>query len=145
MMIDREQHLRFSRMEDAALGLHQAFNTLTSAHAFFQGPGALKSISVSDAVEDGSIEAAFNGVRIRFELLLIFDYQQGPRGRVLCSQCHGACLGHAQTHLGSFTFGVEGETDLEPNAEGAARRIGSAGPWIILNFLDKAMDANRIL
>ena len=145
MMIDSEQQLRFCHMADAAPRLHQVFNTLTSAHAYFQGPGALKSISVSDAFADGSIEAAFNGVRIRFEMRLTFDYQQMPRGKVVCAQCHGPCADGAQTLLGSFTFGVEGETDLEPGANGAVRRIGSSAPWIVLCYLDKAMDANRII
>jgi hypothetical protein len=142
-MIDREQHQRFSRLEKSVPGLHQAFNTLTSAHSYFQGPGALRSISVSDAFEDGSIEATFNGIRIRFELLLTVDYQQMPLGRVVCNQCHGLDCAALQTFLGDFTFGAEGETDFEPAADGAARRLDSGAPWIILNFLDKALEANR--
>ena len=143
MMIDREQHQRFSRLENSVPGLHQAFNTLTSAHAFFQGPGELKSISVSDAFEDGSIEATFNGVRIRFELLLAVDYQQMPLGRVVCTHCHGLHCEAEQTFLGDFTFGADGDTDFEPGADGLARRVDNSAPWIILNFLDKALEANR--
>jgi hypothetical protein len=143
MMIDREQHLRFSRLEKSVPGLHQAFNTLTAAHAYFQGPGELKSVSVSDACEDGSIEATFNGIRIRFELLLTVDYRQMPLGRVVCSQCHGLDCTALQTFLGDFTFGVEGETDCEPAADGAVRRLDTGAPWIILNFLGKALEANR--
>lgn len=145
MMIDREQHLRFSRMEECAPRLRQAFNCLTSAHAFFQGPGELKSISVSDAFEDGSIEAVFNGIRIRFEMLLTLDYQHMPRGRVICTHSHGARGTHPQTLLGGFTFGAEGETDFEPGADGAVRHIGNSAPWIILNFLDKAITLNRTI
>jgi hypothetical protein len=143
MMIDREQHQRFSRLESSVPGLHQAFNILTSAHAYFQGPGELRSISVSDAFKDGSIEATFNGIRIRFELLLTVDYQQMPLGRVVCTQCHGRNCDAEQTFLGEFTFGAKGDTDFDAAPDGAARRLDNAAPWIILNFLDRALEANR--
>ena len=38
---------------------------------------------------------------------------------------------------------AEGETDCAPAADGAVRRLDAGAPWIILNFLDKALEANR--
>ncbi|UUZ49332.1 hypothetical protein LP420_02785 [Massilia sp. B-10] len=75
-------------MEKAAPGLYSAFNALTRAHTWFQGPGALRSISVSDVLDNGSIEATFQGVRIKFEPLLMLGPDRSPRVRVLCLQCH---------------------------------------------------------
>ncbi|UUZ54890.1 hypothetical protein LP419_02590 [Massilia sp. H-1] len=80
-MNEREQTARFLRMEKAAPGLYSAFNALTRAHTWFQGPGALRSISVSDVLDNGSIEATFQGVRIKFEPLLMLGPDRSPRVR----------------------------------------------------------------
>lgn len=144
-MIENEQTHRFMRMEKAAPGLYSAFNALTRAHHYFQGVGALRSISVSDLLDNGSIEATFQGVRIKFEPVLIFGPDRSPRARVICMQCH-CTYGHAaQDLLGSFTYGEDGVTDLEPDREGCFPRIDGHAPAIILRFLEAAIHANKAL
>lgn len=144
-MNDHEQTARFLHMEKVAPALYQAFNALTGAHRVFQGPGALRTISVSDVLDNGSIEATFQGVRIKFELLLIFGPDRSPRGRVIVMQCHCTYGNAVQDLLGSFTFGDDGVTDLDPDSEGNFPRIDAHAPAIVLRFLDAAIHANRSL
>lgn len=144
-MIEREQTARFLRLEKAAPGLYSAFNSLTRTHAYFQGPGALRSISVSDVLDNGSIEATFQGVRIKFEPMLMFGADRSPRARVVCLQCHCTYGKPVQDVLGSFSYGEDGVTDLEPDREGNFPRIDVHGPAIVLRFLEAAIHANRAL
>jgi hypothetical protein len=144
-MIEREQTARFLRLEKAAPGLYSAFNGLTGAHAYFQGPGALRSISVSDVLDNGSIEATFQGVRIRFDPLLMLGADRSPRLRIVCMQCLDCCGSPVQHSLGSFSYGVDGVTDLEPDDEGNFPRIDVQGPDIVLRFLEAAIHANRAI
>lgn len=144
-MNEREQTARFLRMEKAAPGLYSAFNALTRAHTWFQGPGALRSISVSDVLDNGSIEATFQGVRIKFEPLLMLGPDRSPRVRVVCLQCHATYGLPVQESLGSFTYGEDGVTDLEPDVEGNFPRIDAQGPSIVLRFLEAAIHANRAI
>lgn len=130
-------------MEKEAPELNRAFNALTRAHLYFQGPGALRSISVSDVLDNGSIEATFQGVRIKFELLLIFGPDRSPRGRVIVMQCHCTYGRPIQEPLGSFTFGDDGVTDLEPDREGNFPRVDAHAPAIVLRFLEAAIFANK--
>ncbi len=143
IMIDPEQSSRFIRMQRAGPRLHKVFNALTRAHLYFQGAGELRSISVSDVLDNGSIEATFQGVHIKFELLLIFGPDRSPRGRVVVMQCHCTYGQPTQDLLGSFTFGDDGVTDLEPDSEGNFPRIDAQAPAIILRFLESAMTANK--
>jgi hypothetical protein len=142
-MIEREQTARFLRLEKAAPGLYSAFHGLTGAHTYFQGPGALRSISVSDVLDNGSIEATFQGVRIKFEPLLMLGSDRSPRLRVVCMQCHGSCSVPLQHTLGSFTYGEDRVTDLDPDVEGNFPRIDEQGAQIVLHFLEAAIHANR--
>lgn len=142
-MAIQDQLLRFARMEREGAELRVRFEALTSAHSYFQGPAALKSISVSDALDDGSIEAVFMDVRIRFQMLMIFNDAFEPRGRAICTHCHGTYGSPIQETLGGFTFDTEGITDLETCIDGQTIRLRESAPQIILTFLERAMAANR--
>ncbi|MES2901237.1 MAG: hypothetical protein V4723_16015 [Pseudomonadota bacterium] len=142
-MIEHARMERFKRMELAGPGLYSLFNTLTKAHLYFQGRGALRSMSVSDVLDNGSIEATFQGVRIKFELLPVFGSDHSPRGRVVCMSCHCTYGTPVQELLGSFTFGLDGVTDLEADLEGNPTRIDSGAAAIVTFFLDAAFCANR--
>ncbi len=141
-MINPEQAARFAGMEAAAPQLHQAFNALTRAHAYFQQAGGLRTMSVSDVLDNGSIEATFQGVRIKFELLPVFGSDRSARGRVVCIQCHCTYGQPAQELIGAFTFGEDGQTDLPPDAEGVFPNLHQHSPAIVLHFLDAAFRAN---
>ena len=89
-MLSHDRLSRFSRMERDGEQLRVRFEALTSAHSYFHGPASLKSVSVSDPLADGSIEAVFMDARIRFRLFFIFSDDLEPRGRVICMQRHDA-------------------------------------------------------
>lgn len=144
-MIDEQQVLRFRSMDSAAPRLLRMFNSLTRAHMYFQGAADLRTISVSDRLEDGSIEATFHGVRIKFEPLLVFGPDRQPRVRVVVMHCHSTYGILIQDLLGSFHFDDDGVTDLLCDAEGSFPRMDSDAPEIVLRFLDAAMGANRRL
>jgi hypothetical protein len=138
-----DQLFRFSQMEQDGPELRFRFGALTSAHHFFQSNG-LKSISVSDAHDDGSIEAVFMNVRIRFQLLMIFSETHEPRGRVICTHCRGIHGPPVQEDkLGGFTFDTHGVTDLASHVDGEAMVLERSAPQIVLTFLERAMAANR--
>ncbi|HEY0063630.1 MAG TPA: hypothetical protein VGC21_16050 [Telluria sp.] len=142
-MIEHERMARFLRLQRGAPALYAGFNGLTRAHGYFQGAGNLRSISVSDVLENGSIEATFQGVRIKFEPLLTLGPDRSPRMRVICMQCH-CTYGHpVQQTLGSFSYGEDGVTDLEPDRDGVFPRIDNEAPDIVLHFLDAAIQANK--
>ncbi len=144
-MIAPEQTQRFQRMETAAPILAARFQSLSQAHAYFQRAGGLRSISVSGVLDNGSIEATFQGVRIKFEPLLIFGNDRSPRTRVLCLQCH-CSYGHpVQDVIGSFTYAESGETDLNPDLDGNFPRMDTDAPGIVLHFLDAVFHANRVI
>jgi hypothetical protein len=142
-MLSHDRRLRFSQMEREGDQLRGRFEALTSAHRYFQGPGALKSISVSDPREDGSIDAVFLDVRIRFELLMIFSDGFEPRGRVICTHRHAAYGDSSDSFLGAFTFDADGVTDLDSGLDGQAVTLQGAAPQIVLAFLERAIAANR--
>lgn len=144
-MIDEELAMRFRSMDAAAPHLRRMFDSLTRAHMFYQGPAGLRTISVSDMRENGSIEATFHGVRIKFELLLVFAADSSPRGRVVCMQCHCTYGTPIQQLLGTFTFDEDGVTDLPPGLDNSAPRMDSDAPDIVLRFLDAAFAANRTI
>jgi hypothetical protein len=144
-MPSHDRLLRFSQMEKDGAQLRTHFASLTSAHGYFQGPAGLKSISVSDAFEDGSIEAVFMGVRIKFQLLLIFSDTFEPRGRVVCMHCHDMYGHPMQANVGAFTFDYEGITDLDTCVDGEPITLRSGAPHIVLTFLERAFAANRSL
>jgi hypothetical protein len=130
-------------MEQEGAALRQRFRALTSAHEYFHGPGALKFMSVSDALDDGGIEAVFMGVRIRFQMVLIFNDAFEPRGKVICTHCH-RIYGHpVQDNLGGFTFDNEGITDLEHGDDGRPISLETDADQIVLTFLEEAFAANR--
>jgi hypothetical protein len=142
-MVFRHQLARFSRMAQEGPDLRVRFNGLTSAHQYFHGPGALKSMSVSDALDDGGVEAVFLGVRIRFQMVLIFDDAFEPRGKVICTHCHHT-FGHlVQEELGAFTFGSDGITDLDAGRGGLPVSLGTDAEQIVLFFFERAFAANR--
>ncbi|MDB5995594.1 MAG: hypothetical protein JWP42_2730 [Pseudomonas sp.] len=144
-MIDIEQARKFREVEKLAPRLREGFAALTRAHQVFQGPAKLRTISVSDQLDDDSIEATFNGVRIKFKLLLIFGSDRRPRGRVACLHCHGTYGKPVQAALGGFTFGPDGITDLDPDVEGNFPHMDADAPTIILRYLEAAMVANKSL
>ena len=144
-MINPEQAARFAMLEQAAPQLRSAFAALTSAHVYFQGAGGLRTLSVSDVLDNGSIEATFQGVRIKFEPLLVFGSEGSARGRVVCIQCHCTYGEARQDVLGSFTFGSDGQTDLPPDAAGAYPNLHRHAPAIVLHFLDAALRANNTI
>lgn len=141
-MSAQAQLMRFLRMEQEGAQLRDRFAALTSAHSYLQGKG-LKSISVSDALDDGSIEAVFMDVRIRFQLLMVFNDVLEPRGQVVCTHCHRAYGSPVQEKLGSFTFDTEGSTDLETCIDGHAVMLHGGAPKIVLLFLERAMTSSR--
>lgn len=144
-MIDEELVFRFRNMDGSAPSLMRMFNSLTRAHMFFQGPVGLRTISVSDVLENGSIEATFHGVRIKFEMLLMFGPDRGPRARVVVMQCHCTYGEPVQDLLGSFNFDEEGVTDLLCDTDGNYPRMDRHAPDIVLRFLDAAFSANRAI
>jgi len=144
-MIDREQVLKFQEMEKLAPRLREGFAALTQAHGAFQGKLGLRSVSVSDELEDESIEATFNGVRIKFKLLLVFGADRRPRARVACIHCHCTYGAAEQVPLGAFTFGPDGITDLDPDVEGNFPRMDADAPAIVLRYLEAAFAANKTL
>lgn len=137
-----EQLLRFSQMEQDGAQLRARFAGLTSAHEFFQANG-LKSISVSDELDDGGIEVVFMKVRIRFQMMLMFNDTFEPRGRVFCTHCHCTYGEAVQDKLGGFIFDREGVTDLDTCIGGEPFTLTEGAPQIILTFLERAMAANR--
>lgn len=142
-MLDRNLSSRFAEMERCVPLLTAEFKRLTGAHMMFQRISALRSISVSDPLSDGSIEATFKGVRIKFQLLLTFDAEYRPRGRVVCIHCHCTYGDPVQAFLGEFSFNPSGDTDFAPDHDGRFPHIADSAEWIVLHYLEKAMVANR--
>jgi hypothetical protein len=144
-MIDLELAPRLQRMERAAPQLNSGFGALTQAHRYFQGGGALHSMSVSDVLDNGTIEATFLGVRIKFELLLVFGPDRSPRGRIVCMHCHCTYGRPAQDALGAFSFDSDGMTDLGPDRAGRFPNLHQDSAAIVLHFLDLAFHANHTI
>ncbi len=144
-MINPEQAARFALMARTMPQLQRAFEAITRAHVYFQGTGALPTVSVSDVLDNGAIEATFQGVRIKFALLPVFGSDGSARGRVVCVQCHCTYGDAVEDVLGAFTFGDDGVTDLPPDADGAFPSLHLHGPAIVLHFLDAAFKANHTI
>lgn len=144
-MLSQDRLSRFLQMEQDAAQLRARFDELTSAHGFFHGHAALKSISVSDTFDEGCIDVLFLDVRLRFRLLMIFSDDFEPRGRVICQHCHSTYGVLVRQQLGAFTFDCAGTTDLQSGVDGHPLALRSGAPHIILNFLERALDANRRL
>ena len=144
-MINLEQAARFRRLEAAMPHLLRAFSALTAAHMYFQRAGALKTLSVSDVLDNGSIEASFQGVGVKFELLPVFGSEGQPRARIVCF--HAQCTyGHpVQAQLGAFSFGEDGVTDLPTDASGNYPDMYRDNAAIVLHFLDAALRANQTI
>jgi hypothetical protein len=145
MTVDHHEAMRFFELDQRSARLRNEFQCLTDAHGFFQSTDHLKSISVADAQPDGSIEAVFNGVRIKFHLLLTFGSDHALRGRVVCMHCHATYGEPVQAYLGDFSFDVDGVTDLQADANGRHPRLRDGGPAIILHFLEQAIRANSTI
>ena len=142
-MFNEDLANKFRSVQEASPRLLDAFKALTRSHAYFQNGGQLKTVSVSDVLDNGSIEATFQGVRIAFSYLPVFGSNRSPRGRVVVMNCH-CTFGHpAQDVLGSFTFGADGTTDLDPDRDGAFPQMQADGAEIVLRFLDAAFLANK--
>jgi hypothetical protein len=144
-MLSQDRLLRFSQMERDGEQLRVRFAALTSAHGFFHGPAALHSVSVSDPRDDGSIEAVFMDVRVRFRMLLMFSDDFDPRGRVTCTYRHCAYGYPAEDSLGAFTFDAEGITDLDSGIDGKVITLHADAPHIVLAFLERAIAHNRYI
>lgn len=142
-MLSHDRLSQFSRMEREGEQLSRRFAALTSAHWYFQERAALKSISVSDALDDGSIEVVFMDVRLRFQLAMIFNDDFEPRGQVICMHCRRTCGNPVRDMLGTFTFDSEGLTDLDAGIDGQPVDLHAGAPQIILTFLERAFTANR--
>ena len=100
---------------------------------------------MSDPRDDGSIEAVFLDVRIRFQLLMIFSEGFQPRGRVICTHRHAAYGRSLDDCLGAFIFDADGVTDLDSGIDGQAVTLQGCAPQIVLAFLERAIAANRSL
>lgn len=144
-MINLDPVARFRTMSAAMPDLASAFAAMTRAHLYFQGSGQLKAMSVSDVLDNGSIEATFHGVRIKFEMLPVFGPDRRARGRIVCIHCHCVYGQPAQAILGAFTFDEQGETDLQPDGDGIFPNLKRDGAAIIVHFMDVAMLANKSL
>jgi hypothetical protein len=144
-MLSQDRQSRFAQMESEGEQLRGRFEALASAHCYFHGPGALKSISVSDPRHDGTIEAVFLDVRIRFQLLMIFSEGFQPRGRVICTHRHAAYGRSLDNSLGAFIFDADGVTDLDSGIDGQAVTLQGGAAQIVLAFLERAIVANRSL
>lgn len=144
-MLSQDRLSRFLQMEREAERLRARFEVLTSAHGYFHGRAALKSISMSDSGDEGCIEVVFLDVRLRFRLLMIFSDHFEPRGRVIFQHCHSTYGELVRQSLGAFTFDCEGTTDLEAGIDGRLLTLRGGAPQIILTFLERALDANRRL
>lgn len=142
-MLPHDRLSRFLQMERDAAQLRARFEALTSAHGYFQGNAALKSVSVSDAGDDGCVDAVFMDVRLRFQLLMIFSDDFEPRGRVVCLHCHSTYGEQARDSLGAFTFDAAGTTDLDTGIDGQRLSLQTGAPQIILTFIERALAANR--
>jgi hypothetical protein len=133
---------RLRRMEEAMPQLLRAFSALTGAHSYFQHAGNLKTLSVSDVLDNGSIEATFQGVRIKFEMLPVFGADHAARGRVLCMHCHCTYGQPVQAELSAFSYDEDGVTDLPADVEGAFPNLHRDSAAIVLHFLTLAFAAN---
>lgn len=143
IMIDEDLANKFRSAQETAPQLSIAFKALTRAHAYFQHAGKLKTVSVSDVLDNGTIEATFQGVRIAFSFVPVFGANRSLRGRVIVLNYHGT-FGHlVQEVLGSFTFGADGTTDLDPDPEGIFPQMQADAAGIVLRFLDAAFQANK--
>ncbi|QYF93433.1 hypothetical protein KY495_22655 [Massilia sp. PAMC28688] len=142
-MVDEELAGRLRRVQDAGPALMGAFNALTRSHAYFQNAGDLKTVSVSDVLDNGSIEATFQGVRIAFVLVPVLGANRRPRGRVIVMHCHCVYGLPKQDLLGAFTYGEDGVTDLDPDSAEHWLHMQSDGASIVLRFLDAALVANK--
>ena len=89
------------------------FAALTSAHELFPGAMGSSPSRCRMTLDDGGIEVVFMDVRIRFQMMMMFNDAFEPRGRVVCTHCHCAYGSPVQDKLGGFTFDREGITDLE--------------------------------
>jgi hypothetical protein len=145
IMIAHDEALRFFNMNEQAAGLRDTFSALTAAHLVFQQSDLLKSISVSDTLEDGSIDVMFNGIRIKFRMLLTVGDDRDLRGRVVCTYFHLTNGAPEYMALGAFSFDGQGDTDLPNDATGVAPSMREDGPGIILKYLSKAIGANSTL
>ncbi len=144
-MINEDLATKFRSVQEQSPKLVRGFAALTRAHVYFQGPGQLKTVSVSDVLDNGTIEATFQGVRIAFSYLPVFGNNRSPRGRVVVMNCH-CVYGHAvQDLLGSFTFGADGTTDLDPDREGIFPQMQNDSADIVMRFLDAAFMQNKAL
>lgn len=144
-MINPEQLHQFNELDKMAPRLRERFSALTQAHKIFQGAAALRTMSVSDLLDDDSIDATFHGVRIKFKLLLTFGCDHRPRGRVVCLHCHCTHGKPMQDSIGAFTFGPDGITDLDPDIEGNVPRMDADPSAIVLRYLEAALLANKSL
>ena len=79
-MLSHDRLSRFLQMERHAAQLRERFDGLTSAHSYFQGRAALKSISVSDACDDGCIDTVFMGA-FTFDSEGVTDLEAGIDGQ----------------------------------------------------------------
>lgn len=143
-MLLHDRLSRFVQMQGDAAQLHARFAALTAAHGYFHGR-ALTSISVSDASDNGCIDAIFMGVRLRFQLLMMFSDTAELRGRVVCLHCHSTYGALVRESLGAFTFDAAGTTDLEAGIGGPLLTLHADAPQIILVFIERALAANRQL
>lgn len=144
-MLPHDRLSRFVQMEQDSALLRAQFDALTLAHRYFQGPGKLTAVSVSDASGDGSINVVFLDVQIRFRMLFIFSDAFEPRGRVVCMHRHCTYGNWVHDNIGAFTFDSEGMTDIEHGSEGQTLDLHADAPEIILMFLEKAAAANKCL
>lgn len=130
------------RLDSVVAPLQQQFDHLTRAHGMFQNDGRLRAVSVSDPLEDGSIDVTFYGVVVKFRLLFTYTVSGEPLGRVLVLHCHCTFGKAVQTLIGEFTLNERGYTNLPPNGAGDVPNLAQEPGFIVLTFLRKALAAN---
>jgi hypothetical protein len=128
------------RLDAAIDSLQRQFANLTRAH----GAG-VNAVSVSDPFDDGSIDATFHGMLVKFRLLYTYTVDGEPIGRVLALHCHSAFGTPTQAQLGEFTVNEQGFTNLPPDAAGKVPNLQHDPAMIVLSYLRKALNANASL
>lgn len=85
------------------------------------------------------------GTSIRFELLLTFDDNGTPLGKVICMFCHSIWVPARRELLGEFTFSRVGTTSLPLDESGRPRQLPHDADIIVAHFLRKAHAVNRVV
>jgi hypothetical protein len=132
-------------LDNAIPALRAYFANLTRAHAWFEREGNLRAVSVSDVFEDGSIDATFHGVLVKFRLLYTYTVESEPIGRVVVLHCHSVFGKFEQAQIAEFSINTAGFTNLPPDGTGRVPNMTDDPGLIVLTFVRKALNDNASL